>query len=423
MKRTGHFYLGTAAAVGVAALVATPFDAQAQGANAVAIDNDDIGGIVRGPGGPEAGVRVIAETRDLPTRFTRSVVTDDQGRYVLPDLPKARYKIWVRGYGLVDSAKVDGEPGRQLNLTAVPAPNEAAAAQYYPAIYWYSMMKIPGTDQFGGKSDIPANITQIEWLGTLKGSQCIGCHQLGNLATRTIPKALGDFKNSEEAWMRRTQSGQAGEMMTNVLAGQLGGAAYRYLADWTDRIGKGELPHAKPPQPSGGKRNIVVTTWDWSDDKHYLHDLIASDRRYPTVNANGVIYGSPEYSTDNLPVLDPKTNTVVNYKAPVRDPSMPQSVGPGHAAAAKPIMPSAYWGNEQLWDTRVNNHNSVFDKQGRLWLAAAVRGLEDEPAFCRRGSDHPSAKLRPLARSGRQLACSIKKHKYTFIDTCSEPST
>jgi hypothetical protein len=71
MKRTGHFYLGTAAAVGVAALVATPVDVQAQGATAVAIDNDDIGGVVRGPGGPEAGVWVIAETRDLPTRFTQ----------------------------------------------------------------------------------------------------------------------------------------------------------------------------------------------------------------------------------------------------------------------------------------------------------------------------------------------------------------
>jgi hypothetical protein len=144
MKRTGHFYLGTAAAVGVAALVATPFDTRAQNAGAVAVDSDDIGGVVRGPGGPEAGVWVIAETRDLPTRFTRSVVTDDQGRYVLPDLPKAKYKIWVRGYGLVDSSKVDGQPGQQLNLTAVPAPNETAAAQYYPAIYWYSMMKMPG---------------------------------------------------------------------------------------------------------------------------------------------------------------------------------------------------------------------------------------------------------------------------------------
>ena len=86
------------------------------------------------------------------------VVTDDQGRYVVPDLPKAKYQVWVRGYGLVDSAKVDGEPGKHLNLTAVPAPNDAAAAQYYPAIYWYSMLKIPAADQFGGKSDIPDKI-------------------------------------------------------------------------------------------------------------------------------------------------------------------------------------------------------------------------------------------------------------------------
>jgi hypothetical protein len=78
---------------------------------------------------------VIAETRDLPTRFMRSVVTDDQGRYVLPDLPKAKYQIWVRGYGLVDSPKVAGEPGKQLDLTAVPTPDDRAAAEYYPAIY------------------------------------------------------------------------------------------------------------------------------------------------------------------------------------------------------------------------------------------------------------------------------------------------
>src|SRR5256884_3794025 len=125
---------------------------------AVAIDNDDIGGVVRGPNGPEAGVWVIAETTDLPTKYAKMVVTDDQGRYVIPDLPKAKYKVWARGYGLVDSAKVDGEPGQQLNLTAVVAPNEAAAAKYYPAIYWYSMLKIPGEDQFGGKSNIPEKL-------------------------------------------------------------------------------------------------------------------------------------------------------------------------------------------------------------------------------------------------------------------------
>ena len=139
----------TVAFAGIAALGATalaPANAQPKPRTAsitapVAIDADDIGGVVKAPNGkPEAGVWVIAETTDLPTRFTRSVVTDDQGRYVVPDLPNANYQIWVRGYGLVDSPKLRAKPGQQLNHTSVPAPNAAAAAHYYPAIYWYVMM-------------------------------------------------------------------------------------------------------------------------------------------------------------------------------------------------------------------------------------------------------------------------------------------
>src|SRR6266699_7235393 len=125
--------------------------ARAQQPATVAIDMDDIGGVVTSANGPEAGVWVIAETRDLPVRYIKAVVTDDRGRYLVPDLPKATYNVWVRGYGLVDSPKVMAEPGRQLSLTATLAPNEAAAARYYPAIYWYSMLKIPSAVQFGGK--------------------------------------------------------------------------------------------------------------------------------------------------------------------------------------------------------------------------------------------------------------------------------
>ena len=69
----------------------TGVDAQ----QSVPIGIDDIGGVVTGPSGPEAGVWVIAETTELPTRFNRIVVTDDQGRYVLPDLPDATYDVWV----------------------------------------------------------------------------------------------------------------------------------------------------------------------------------------------------------------------------------------------------------------------------------------------------------------------------------------
>ncbi|MEA3074323.1 MAG: hypothetical protein QOD29_5769 [Alphaproteobacteria bacterium] len=420
MTARRKFYLSTAAAIGCAVFFGMSENTQAQqpAAAAVSIDSDDIGGVVTGPNGPEAGVWVIAETTDLPTKLSKIVVTDDQGRYVVPDLPKSRYQVWVRGYGLVDSPKVESELGKELNLRAVPAPNEAAAAEYYPAIYWYSMLKIPDAKEFGTNSEIPEKMTQTDWLKQVKNIGCIGCHQLGQLSTRTIPAAFGEFKSGREAWMRRVQSGQSGEQMTNQLAGQFGGAPFKYYGEWTDRIAKGELPHAKPSRPQGLERNIVVTTWAWGTEKQYLHDLIASDRRKPTVNANGPLYGSPEYSTDSYPILDPKTNTVSFFNAPVRDVEMPESLGPGHAASIKPLAPSAYWADEKVWDTRANNHNDMIDEKGRVWLAAAVRGM-DNPAFCKKGSDHPSAKIFPLEKSARQAAMlDPKTMKYTFVDTC-----
>ena len=382
------------------------------------IGPSDIGGVVSGPKGPEAGVWVIAETAQLPTKYTKIVVTDDKGRYLIPELPKATYSVWVRGYGLVDSTKVQAAPGKALNLRATTAPNDAAAAQYYPAIYWYSMLEIPPASEFGGHTRIPKERTQLDWLKQVKNIGCIGCHQLGQAATRTIEPVLGKFENSEQAWVRRIQSGQSGEQMTMQLAGNFGGAPYKYYGDWTDRIAKGELPFAKPQRPQGVERNVVITSWEWSTEKHYLHDLIASDRRDPTVNAYGPLYGSPEYSTDNMPILDPKTNKVTFFKMPVADAEMPESLGPGHAASIKPLQPSPYWGDEKLWDTRANNHNSMLDKQGRVWLAASVRG-RDNPAFCKKGSDHPSAKVFPLEQSSRQVAVlEPKTMKYTFVDTC-----
>ena len=90
--------------------------------------------------------------------------------------------------------------------------------------------------------------------------------------------------------------------------------ALSMYADWTDRIAKGELPDATPARPQGRERNVVVTLWDWADPKAYLHDEIASDKRNPTVNANGPIYGALEESADYFPVIDPKTHTASQIK-------------------------------------------------------------------------------------------------------------
>src|SRR5438128_10031050 len=117
---------------------------------AVQIDSDDIGGVVTSKNGPEAGVWVIAETTELGTRFAKMAVTDDRGRYVIPDLPAATYNAWVRGTGLVDSPKVKSARGQIVNLTAVLAPNAAAAAVSYPSIYWFLMLSVPDNSSFPG---------------------------------------------------------------------------------------------------------------------------------------------------------------------------------------------------------------------------------------------------------------------------------
>ncbi len=207
-----QFVPGLAATAAAAALLFTTSHAQ-QAAAGVAIDADDSGGVVTGPKGPEAGVWVIAETRDLPVRYIKSVVTDDAGRFVVPDLPAANYTVWARGYGLVDSDKATAKPGARLSITAKVAPDAAAAAHYYPAIYWYAMLEIPGADEFGGAGGIPERISQRQWIASMKNTGCIGCHQLGQHSTRTVTPSLGTFASGADAWKRRVQSGQSGQMM------------------------------------------------------------------------------------------------------------------------------------------------------------------------------------------------------------------
>ena len=417
MKTTSALYTG-AAVVGFALLLARAPALVSAGqtpGDPVRVDADDLGGVVSTAKGPEAGVWVIAETADLPTKFVKIVVTDDRGRYLLPDLPKATFNVWVRGYGLIDSAKVKAAPGKTLNLTAVAAPNPRAAAEYYPAGYWFSLIRVPEKSEFPGNSPggngISPNIkSQADWIRNLKSGGCTACHQLGTKGTREIPKALGTFHSSAEAWERRIQSGQAGAQMAGGLNAMGKDRALAMFADWTDRMAGGELPPA-PPRPQGVERNVVITQWDWADPKAYLHDEVSTDRRNPTVNANGLIYGSLELSADYLPVLDPVQNKISQVPLTVRDPSTPRT------SATMP-QPSPYWGEEAIWTSRNNVHNPMFDEKGRVWITSAVRPAPN-PDFCKEGSTHPSAKLYPLANSGRQLAVYDPASKQiAHISTC-----
>jgi len=415
MRTAGVISLAIVAAALFAAGQAR-LDAQPAVDPALRIGATDLGGVVTGANGPEAGVWVIAETTELPTKFAKIVVTDDGGRYVLPELPKASYSVWVRGYGLVDSPKVRTAPGKILNLTAVPARNAAAAAEYYPAIYWYSMLRVPDKSEFPGTGPDgnginPALASQEQWLDIVKTNGCNGCHSLGTRAMRAIPRELGTFASSTEAWQRRIQSGQALTQMTTNLGRMGAPRALKLFADWTDRIAAGELPTSKPMRPQGVERNVVLTLWDWAGAKDYLHDEVSTDKRNPRLHANGPIFGATEESTDLFPVLDPVKHKVTQVRMLVRDPATPSS-------KQNPMLPSPFWGDERIWDSQTSMHNPMLDEKGRVWFTSRV-GPAANPDFCKRGSEHPSAKLTPVEASNRHLSVyEPKTGKITLIRTC-----
>ena len=386
---------------------------------AIAPSNESIEGIVTGPAGPEAGVWVIAETEALPTKFVKIVVTDDDGRYVLPELPEVTYDVWARGYGLKDSPKIQARPGETVDHAIEAAGNAQEAAEIYPAGYWYSLLEVPGEDEFpgkGGTNGLNPNIEQrADFLRMIKSGNCTACHQLGTKGTREFHESFSDMESfaamsSEEKWERRLMSGQAGGSMTGSLNYMGKERVLEMFADWTDRIAAGETP-PMPPRPQGIERNVVITQWDWADPTAYLHDVVSTDRRDPTVNANGKLYGALELSADYIPVVDPVAHAASQVPLYPRDPDTP-APNPGMPA------PSLFFGDEVIWTSQTNVHNPMIDHEGRVWLTAAVRPRENLD-FCKAGSDHPSAQAFPVDRSYRHLAMyDPATDELTHVATC-----
>jgi hypothetical protein len=220
-----------------------------------------------------------------------------------------------------------------------------------------------------------------------------------------------EFHNVADAWTRRIQAGGAQAQMARDIGSLEPARALTLFGDWTTRIAKGELPFAKPDRPTGIARNVVISEWDWGRTTAYLHDEVSTDRRNPRINAGGKIYGSPENSTDFVPILDPKSATASEVLHPVRDPKTPSTKNDLFA-------PSAIWGDKPIWDSKTLMHNPMMDEKGHVWFTARIRPGRN-PAFCKAGSAQASAKAFPLDNSGRQLSMyDPASGKFTLIDTC-----
>ena len=381
-----------------------------------------IGGTVTSDSGPEAGVWVVAETDELETKFAKIVVTDDSGSFLLPQMPDATYDVWVRGYGLVDSDKVQLSTGQEdVELMAVVAPTPRAAAQYYPGNYWYSLIEPPAPSEFpgtgnGGNGINPAMTTQSHWVDNMKQG-CQLCHQLGNDATRVV-QHRDEFDSTVAAWDHRVQTGQRGNQMSNAMNRFGREPALAMFADWTERIADGEIPDA-PPRPSGLEQNVVVTLWDWGQDTSFIHDEIATDKRNPQMNAGGPVYGvSAGHGT--VTFVDPVANTATELTIPVRpDPETMPTRFPDV------ITPSYYWGDQELWgvnpDERSDPHNPMLDHKGRVWMTSTVRQFQN-PDWCRDGSDNTYAQYYSVGRTGRHASyydpAAGDGGEFVLVDTC-----
>jgi len=384
-----------------------------------------ITGVVQGEKGPEAGVWVIAETKDLPTGFIKIVTTDDNGKFALPELPVATYKVWMRGYGIVDSTPIDMKPATNsvtLKVTNAKTPQEAA--KVYPGDYWLSMMAPPAKSNFPGTGPAPNGngagvtmLTQDHWVNSLK-SDCNFCHQLGNALARDVKHVFAakpELKTHADAWEWRLGVGVRGTNMYGVMTRQGKDLSLKAFADWTERIEKGEVPDVKPPRPTGVERNIVVTLWDVGDDHSFMHDQVTTDKNHPTVNGGG-----PSYAVNaghgELVVLDMAKNSTYAMEIPTRDP---RDKVPSRFPS--PNRPSMFWGNEHLWANPPYNpadpHNPMLDSKGRVWMTSKIRANQD-PTWCNDKSNAYSDWY-PLRNSGRQASYWDPQTKqFTLIDTC-----
>jgi hypothetical protein len=410
---------------------------------------DNIGGVVTSAKGPEAGVWVIAEQVNSTAKFGKIVVTNDQGQYLLPDLPKGNYKLWVRGYGLVDSTPVDGTTGQTVALTAVIAPDARAAAQVYPAAYWAALMKIPTMADFPMKIEKapplpgapdPIKVThannragdppppdtyanQGEWLSDFKG--CWTCHNMGSKATRELPPNLGKFSSSSAAWQRFISSGQVGRGMMNTIDHMGRARTLAMYADWGDRIAAGAIPPT-PPRPEGLERNVVITMWNWGVPTSFMHAMISTDRRNPTVNANGPVFGSDwdgncgkkfEDAMTCLSVLDPKSNETYNVPVPLPNEGDRKRMV-SHSPQSQ-LEPSPYWGDQLVWNDPVNPGPITMDAKGRVWFNVETRS--DNAAYCKKGSKNPFAMAHAYEEGGKGVDMyDPKTGKFSFIDLCFE---
>lgn len=403
-------------------------------------ENDIAGRVLDTYENPEAGVWVIAQTDTFPNTYRKIVVTDEHGRFVVPDLPQAPYQLWVRGYGLHDSLYTGesgkrARPGAKLTLHVKDADSPRKAARIYPANYWLSLLRVPDKQAFSASfsdgNGIPKSIeSKKEWVGEIVNN-CMLCHQLGTLPTRQL--------QGPDRYVRGWKKVSSMYYEANYLNAV--DVSHRF-ANWSRRLEEGTLP-PQPPRPEGKERNFVITEWDFGNLFTYNHDVVSAPYHHPTRNANGPVWGT-DVSGDTLYKLNPKKHKVMSIPVPTRNgfdtPASEQTWKPldendeawsqknwarlkqgdlfyiGFGDLGDPA-PGGRTGFEGASSNPANPHNPMLGPHdsNKVWLTTQIRRewAKDLPEFCKDDTE--------IVKNyhHRQLAYyDIDTKSFELIDTC-----
>ena len=353
--------------------------------------SDDIDGVVAVTDGDPGGLWVIAETTDTPTPFRKIVVTSDDGRFVIPDVPReALYRVWLRGYGIEDSLQYSARSEHTVEFTISSASSPQAAAEVFPANYWLSLIRLPEVSEFPGTGSNGLGMQmeyQGDWVDGVK-DRCQLCHQMGHKFTRVFAEGA-NFTSTRAGWDARVR---LGDQMNNQMNAMGRVRALDVFTEWTVRINAGEVPPT-PPRPSDyPEQNVVISQWTWVDPGVFVHDNISTDKRAPWLErySNGRVFGVSQ-SHAKMPATNPDTH------------------------ATEDLVMDNLAGNGNAW----NIHNPMLDENGILWTTSSVR-QQQNPAWCfDPESPNESVRRFPIRQSGRQLAFyDLNTQETQPIDTC-----
>jgi hypothetical protein len=262
-------------------------------------------------------------------------------------------------------------------------------------------------------SELPVKYkSQDEWLATLRNG-CNHCHELGMAPTRIYTNA-----KDWDAMFLRAKS------MHQELDGLGRTQVEKMLADWGTRIANGEVP-PQPPRPTGIERNVVVSQWDWGFPESFVHDLISTDKRNPSLYGYGKVYGLDRTGGGRLLILDPMKNSVSWLQVEPKDKSHGYSLTKDYYHGQEEEQ--AYVGEDREW--MASPHNSMMDENGRMWMTTQIRagGKDFYPAWAKdtivTGSKDPASidlAYKSLAARGNNMELGYfdtKNSKFVSVDT------